>query len=105
MNWPIALADLLVIVAWVAGSIWWMSAKNAKMAAHEDRIKELEFQSNRARDHKHDVVNPKLQELDWRLDHLERNGARPGYRAPPAPSYTDLDDSRVTSDPRKEPVK
>jgi len=114
MNWTIAIADALVLLGAAIIFIWRLSDANRRMLNmeekqrehHEDdnkRFSTLEHQMQRQRDWKHDKANPVLQDHEYRITEME--GGRRPHRSAPKLEWTDEDDSRVTSDPRKEPIK
>lgn len=73
-----------------------------------EKIAALEAYQEKARARHHEKIAPTIQALVFRVEELERGHIPPRnpYRAPSQlPSWDDLDDSRVTNDPKKEPTK
>lgn len=117
MNWPSAIAVIMTFLGGVFMVVWRLSDANRRQLNMEEKQKEhhaeddkrfgeLEYQMQRQRDWKHDMAKPRLQEHDFRLSELEgRIGIRRPNRSQPRLEWTEEDDSRVTSDPKKEPTR
>lgn len=90
MNWAALIPELLAVLGGAGVVVWRAALLYAKINTIHSEIERL-------RDWRHEVVGPLLQRY---IFELEERGLKPEQL-----SYSDLEDSRVTSDPQKEPTK
>lgn len=107
MNWLALIATAGSFLGFAALVLWRVAIfYQRSLNEHEscrEEIAELKAQQMNIRNWKHDTVNRRLHVLWADYENRTRPPPTGPYRVAP-PSYSDLEDSRVTEDPRKEPV-
>ena len=100
MNWPLFIEVAIGLLGMALGGVWWLSSLNQRFINHvendKEAHKELNHQVERLRDWRHRSVSPILQA--YVMEYERKNDEK-------LVSYTDLEDSRMTRDPSKEPLK